>query len=182
MEKHCSLGNVKKKSNGRGISPACDSHIRNAGVSKITTKELEHKIYFALAKMGTYLCFEVMMPSQYRGANSNERVDLLTYDTKGIWRFYEIKISKSDFYSKCKHTFLGHYNYFVMPLELYDQVKQDIPDHIGCYVSCKGSLCYCIKKPKKQNLKIDEDKLKFSFMQSLSRDVRKYRLSLREKV
>ena len=132
--------------------------------------------------MGTYLCFEVMMPAQYRGTHASERVDLLTYDTKGIWRFYELKISKSDFYSKAKHTFLGHYNYYVMPKELYEQIKQEIPDHVGCYVAWeKGNHCECIKRPKKQELKVDKDKLMFSFMQALSRENAKYRKLLRSK-
>lgn len=109
-----------------------------------------------------------------------ERVDLLTYDTKGIWRFYELKVTKSDFYSKCKHTFLGHYNYFVMPKELYEQVKQDIPNHVGCYISSKDSLCWCVKKAKKQNLKLDNDKLFFSFMQALSREYDKHRKEVRK--
>lgn len=133
--------------------------------------------------MGTYLCFEVMMPSTYRGVVQNERVDLLTYDTKDIWRFYELKVSKSDFYSKCKNTFLGHYNYYVMPIEIYEQVKQDIPDYVGCYVAYEGNSysCYCVKKPKKQELKVDKDKLMFSFMQALSREYAKYRKLLRSK-
>ena len=114
------------------------------------------------------------MPSQYRTGSGNERVDLLSYDTKGDWKFYELKISKSDFHSKAKKTFLGNLNYFVMPKELYDQVKGEIPDGIGCYVYAQGSGCWCVKKSKRQPLKIDEDKLKFSFMQALSRQHEKY--------
>lgn len=111
--------------------------------------------------------------------NSRERVDLLTYDTKGNWRFYELKISKSDFYSNSKHTFLGHFNYYVMPIELYEQVKSDIPKHVGCYVSY-GGLCVSIKKAQRQELKIKKDELLFSFMQSLSRENEKYRRLLRK--
>jgi len=139
----------------------------------LTTKELEQKIYWQLAKQGTYLCFEVMMPNDYRGAKQNERVDLLTYDTKEIWKFYELKISKSDFHSKAKKTFLGNYNYFVMPVELYEQVKDEIPNNIGCYVADNFN-CWSIKKAKKQDLQVDEDKLKNAFIQSLSRQHEKY--------
>ena len=134
----------------------------------MTTKEVEQKIYWKLKKLGTYLCFEVGMPREIRGMNIEERVDLLTYDTNKIWRFYELKVSKKDFHSKAKVTFLGHYNYYVMPKELYDAVKDEIPDGIGCYV-CTKSSCYCIKKPEKRKLGIPEEKLKMAFIQSLSR-------------
>ncbi|MGM7720628.1 hypothetical protein [Metabacillus sp. Hm71] len=97
-----------------------------------------------------------------------ERVDYITYDTKGIWRCYEIKVSKSDFYSKAKKTFVGHYNYFVIPKELYEEVKDDIPNHIGVYL---GN--YCAKRAKKQELTVDEQVLKDSMIRSLSREFQK---------
>ena len=133
----------------------------------MTTRELEKNIFFALRKTGTYLCFEVAMPGTFGG--SRERVDLLTYDTSGKWRFYELKVSKSDFHSKSAKTFLGHYNYYVMPLELYEQVKTEIPDEIGCYVADKYGFTRCAKKAKRQKLRVEETALKFSFMQALSR-------------
>jgi hypothetical protein len=145
----------------------------------MTTKQLECAIFRALEKMGTYLCFEVMMPTD--GYLPNERVDLLSYDTKGTWRFYELKISKSDFYSKSKHTFLGHLNYYVMPIELYEKVKENIPSEIGVYVAgTEYTNCKCIKKAKRKTLGIDENNLKHAFIQALSREHSKYRFMLRE--
>jgi len=44
---------------------------------------------------------------------------------------YEIKVSKADFMSKNGHNFVGNYNYYIMPSELYRQVKTQIPDDIG---------------------------------------------------
>lgn len=98
-----------------------------------------------------------------------ERVDYITYDTKGIWRCYEVKVSKSDFYSSAKKTFVGHYNYYVMPKELYEQVKGDIAPHIG--VVAEGS--YSIKKALKQELGAEEKVLKDSLIRSLSREAEK---------
>lgn len=132
----------------------------------LTTKDIEKVLYNHLWKLGTYLCFEVAMP------RVKERVDLLQYDTKGIWRFYELKISKSDFYSKCKHTFLGHYNYYVLPPDLYEKVKDDIPKNIGIYIVTERK-CYCKKKAIYQKLQVDKDKLMFNFMQALSREYSK---------
>lgn len=127
------------------------------------TLQLEREIWKATGKQGTFGCFEVTI-----GWFGNERVDYLTYDTKGTWRCYEIKVSKSDFYSKAHNTFIGHFNYYVMPKELYEQVKNDIPSHIGVY--CNGCS---IKRAKRQQLGEDEQVLKDSLIRSLYREVDK---------
>ena len=148
----------------------------------MTTKELEIVAYRHLWKQGTYLCFEVMMPSPdgKHYMDNNERVDLISYDTKGIWRFYELKITKSDFHSGCKHTFLGNFNYFIMPYSLWLEVKDEIPKEIGVYTASKESAqLSCVKKAKRQELQVNEHFLKFNFMQALSREYKKYRQSLR---
>jgi hypothetical protein len=153
----------------------------NSGKEDMTTKQLEYIAYKHLRKMGTYLCFEVMMPNGCGlGYGNNERVDLLSYETSGAWRFYELKISKSDFHSKAKKTFLGDFNYYIMPSELYDAVKDEIPKEIGVYTAhigqCQGNYWMeCAKKPIRQKLRIDHNKLMFSFMQALSRENQKYR-------
>lgn len=96
-------------------------------------------------------------------------MDYITYDTKGIWRCYEIKVSKSDFYSPAKVSFVGHYNYYVMPKELYEEVKGDIPLHVGVIVN--GN--WTVKRPKKQKLQVSENVLKDSMIRSLYREVEK---------
>lgn len=127
------------------------------------TLKLEREIWKATHKQGVFGCFEVTI-----GWFGKERVDFITYDTKGIWRCYEIKISKSDFHSKAHNTFIGHYNYYVMPQELYEQVKDEIPNHIGVYT--KG---VCRKNAKKRELTVDEQVLKDSMIRSLCREVQK---------
>lgn len=128
------------------------------------TIALEKKIWEETNKQGVFGCFEVTI-----GWFGNERVDYMTYDTKAIWRCYEIKVSKADFHSKAKKTFIGHYNYYVMPEELYDEVKDEIPIHIGVYCGR-----YLKKRPKKQALGIDENILKNSMIRSLSRENEKF--------
>lgn len=44
---------------------------------------------------------------------------------------FELKISKSDFKSKNGHNFVGNNNYYVMPKELYEKVKDLVEDDIG---------------------------------------------------
>ena len=45
---------------------------------------------------------------------------------------FEIKVSKADFHSNHGHNFIGNLNYYVMPLELYKEVADEIPSEIGC--------------------------------------------------
>lgn len=127
------------------------------------TIQLERDIWSATAKQGLFGCFEVTI-----GWFGNQRVDYLTYDTKGIWRCYEIKVSKSDFHSKAHNTFIGHYNYYVLTEELYKQVKDEIPNHIGVYVKTK-----LVKRAKRQELLEDEKVLKDSMIRSLYRESEK---------
>lgn len=127
------------------------------------TLKLENTIAAITNKMGVYGCFEVTI-----GANGRERVDYMTVDTKGVWRCYEIKCSVADFRSKAKHSFVGHYNYFVMTGELYEKVKDEIPNHIGVYTHH-----LCVKKPKKQELQVESKVLMMSMIRSCSRDARK---------
>lgn len=127
------------------------------------TLQLEREIWRATCKQGVFGCFEVTI-----GWFGNERVDYITYDTKGIWRCYEIKVSKSDFRSKASNTFIGHYNYYVMPKELYEQVKDEIPSHIGVYING-----VCIERAKKQEITVDEQILKDSLIRSLYREYEK---------
>lgn len=124
------------------------------------TERLERSIRSATHKMGVYGCFEVTI-----GFSGSERVDYITYDTKGVWRCYEIKVSKADFHSKAAKSFIGNYNYYVMPGSLYDAIKDEIPAHIGVYVGGE-----CVKKAMKQPLSVDEAILKDSMIRSLYRD------------
>lgn len=122
------------------------------------TKQLEDSIRRATTKMGTFGCLEVTV--NYN--NRDERIDYLTYETKGIWRCYEIKSSLSDFNSNAAHTFIGHFNYYVMTNELYEQAKDKIPSHIGVY-----TYGYCKKKPKKQELQLEHEYLMYCLMRSI---------------
>ena len=98
-----------------------------------TTKDIEKIAYKKLWHKGWYGCFEVAIPRAMQNKKRRERVDLMSYETGGIFRCYEIKRTKSDFYSKCAWSFIGNYNYFIMPKELYEKVKNDIPSGIGVY-------------------------------------------------
>jgi len=124
--------------------------------------------------MGVYACFEVTIGFNAK-KGKKERVDYMTMNSKHEFRCYEIKISKSDFHSKCKNTFVGHFNYYILTKELYEQVKDEIPNHIGVYLGD-----YCVKKAKRQELGISIDILKDSMIRSLCREFQKQYNSMDE--
>lgn len=53
---------------------------------------------------------------------------------KGDFYCYEVKSSVEDFHSKNGHNFLGDYNYYVMPEEVFLQIEKEIPYGIGVYI------------------------------------------------
>ena len=136
------------------------------------TKQLETSIWKATRKQGTFGCHEVTI-----GFFGKERVDYMTYDTAGTFRCFEIKVSVSDFRSNNKNTFVGHLNYYVMPIELYEKVKSEIPSHVGVYASWNGSDLSCVKKPKRQELVLHPDIMKDSMIRSLYREYEKLNIS-----
>lgn len=53
---------------------------------------------------------------------------------KGDFYCYEVKSSVEDFHSKNGHNFLGDFNYYVMPEDVYKKVKDEVPGYVGVYV------------------------------------------------
>lgn len=78
------------------------------------------------------------------GSGHSCRVDLMRFKPlnnsvsgieKGDFYCYEIKSSVEDFHSKNGHNFLGDYNYYVMPKEVYEKIKDEIPWGVGVFTS-----------------------------------------------
>ena len=53
---------------------------------------------------------------------------------KGDFYCYEVKSSVEDFHSKNGHNFIGEFNYYVMPEDVYEKVKNEIPYYVGVYI------------------------------------------------
>lgn len=130
------------------------------------TKRLERAIWKATNKQGVFGCFEVTI-----GWFGKERVDYMTYDTNGVFRCYEVKVTKADFHSPCHNSFVGHLNYYVLPRDLYEEIKAEIPDHVGVYVERDG-YAYSVKRARRRAVE-DPDTLKDSLIRSLCREVTK---------
>lgn len=125
------------------------------------TKRLERAIWKATNKQGVFGCFEVTI-----GWFGKERVDYMTYDTKGVFRCYEIKVTKTDFHSHCHNSFVGDLNYYVLPADLYEEVKEEIPDFVGAYIERDGTV-YSIRRARRRMVE-DQDTLKNSMIRSLT--------------
>lgn len=74
--------------------------------------------------------------------NHAVRVDYMRFDPvnntaggieRGDFYCYEVKSSVEDFRSGHGHNMLGDYNYYVMPKAVFDEVRTDIPFHVGVY-------------------------------------------------
>lgn len=142
----------------------------------MTTKDIEHIAYNYLWKKGRYLVFEVAVPRAIVNKYHRERLDLCAYDSDGTFRGYEIKRDLSDFNSGCKWSWICHFNYFIMPQELYEKVKDDIPDGIGVWIVYENSKnMTCVKKPKRRELLCSKEDMLLMMLQGLSREYKKYR-------
>ena len=62
----------------------------------------------------------------------NGIVDYLSLTTKCIVTCYEIKISKEDLVNSSHgHNFYGNYNFYVIPIGLYQKIKDFVPKYVG---------------------------------------------------
>ncbi|HDF2935096.1 TPA: hypothetical protein PC496_000760 [Clostridioides difficile] len=140
----------------------------------VATKEAEQFLYdyFVKDKIGVYGCHEVTIGVKPL-KKGREIVDYLTYDTKNIFRAYEIKVSKEDLKSRSTLSFVGHYNYIVLPRELYNEVQHtDLEPllksgNVGVVIIGEG----VIKKSGRKTLAMSDNiELLESMMRSLHRE------------
>ena len=147
----------------------------------MTTKDIENIAYNYLWKQGKYLVFEVAIPRAIQNKYHRERLDLCEYDSNGIFRGYEIKRDLNDFKSGCALSWICNYNYFIMPNDLYNKVKDEIQDGIGVWVVRENSKSMeCVKRPKRRELLCSKEDMMVMMIQGLSREYKKYR-KLKEK-
>ena len=144
------------------------------------TIEIESSLYQYCIEQGGLVVEEVTMPDDQGIVDT---LSCLTkFDGSREWRCYELKVTKADFRSTAKLSFVGHYNYFVLPSKLYEEVKTEIPTGIGVLVyrpytveeEMPASGTFLIaKKAAKKELAVPEEALTNRFMASLFREVRK---------
>lgn len=142
------------------------------------TTSIENALFNYCYDLNQYAVEEVSMPRNF-GIVDMLSVQYLGSQDKGfkkIWRFFEIKITKADFFSKAVHSFHGHYNYYVLPEKLFDQVHESISSEIGVIISDKYFNLNLIKKPRRKQLDIQEEFLDRAILNSMAREVKKAKL------
>lgn len=82
-----------------------------------------------------------------------------SYDNEVCITAMEIKVTKDDFHSNHGHNFVGNANYYVMPKELYNEVKSEISEDIGVIihqVTDQRNILRRVKECKVKPLTSDE--------------------------
>lgn len=114
------------------------------------------------------------------GTEHSARVDYMRFKPvnntvsgieKGDFYCYEIKSSVEDFRSKNGHNFIGDFNYYVMPLEVYEKIKYEIPYRVGVYVPSENGL-KSIKTGKRADRKRPALEMLLMMFRSANRDRR----------
>ena len=88
---------------------------------------------------------------------------------KGDFYCYEIKSSVEDFHSKNGHNFIGDYNYYIMPSEVYQKVSAEIPFGVGVYCPT-GGILESVKKARRMNRQRSVSEMLLMMFRSASRD------------
>lgn len=149
-----------------------------------TTNHIEYLIFKHTNKLGTYGCREVKIggvKTRQFITDKKEFVDYMTITSDGKITCYEIKSSLADIKSNARLSFYGHKNYFVMPIELYNDICNEtwflrkLDNHtIGVISVNKFDELKIIKKCKNKNLSIGTQTILLeSFAKSTARDVAK---------
>lgn len=108
------------------------------------------------------------------------RVDYMKFDPvnnsiagieKGDFYCYEVKSSVEDFHSPNGHNFLGDYNYYVMPQEVYDAIKSEIPYGIGVYCPV-GAKLHSVRNARRKSRERPVSEMLLMMFRSANRDRR----------
>lgn len=151
-----------------------------------TTKDLERLLEKKFNDRNDFFVFECTY-----GWYGKEIVDCVMYNCQREIHCFEIKQSVQDFHSKNVLSFFGNKNYFVMPYELYEKIKNELYNeypNVGVYVPIKtptyGENNYvydvydqllCVKQARKQELKADKEVILSSMLRSMQRDLNRKR-------
>lgn len=149
------------------------------------TLEMEEALYYYCRENSDIVVEEVVMPDDHGIVDTLSC--RLTVENTFEWRCYELKVSLADFRSKAKLSFIGNYNYFVLPKALYEKVKDQIGPTIGVLVyhafleKETGSKGYFSveKKPQRQELQVPENALLFRLISAQAREVGKAKQTAR---
>lgn len=129
------------------------------------TYELEEVIALATWKVGRIGCQEV-------GLGDEGIVDYISIELGGarVIRCYELKISKSDFLSDNKKTFIGDFNYYVIPTGLWNYVRGYVEPGIGVWAVSSDGTAKVMRKATRMPCKLDRRYVTVRIVHALYRE------------
>lgn len=141
------------------------------------TKRLERNIWeFTHERGHIYGAFEVSVGYLAYGGGGYERADYVTVGTDGTIRAYELKTSVSDFRSKAKLSWIGHYNYLVTTRRVYEKIDpHEVGWSVGIIVDDGEKGMSVVRKPHKQQRSVGQAaEIVESMMKAAARDAGKF--------
>lgn len=132
------------------------------------TYQLEETIALATWKPGQIGCPEV-------GLGEEGIVDYITMEMTGerIVRCYELKITREDFLSDAKKSFIGDYNYYVIPTSLWNAVRSHMEPGIGCWCIDNRGQATCMLEAERRECRLDRSYVARRVIHGLRREHRK---------
>lgn len=91
---------------------------------------------------------------------------------KGDFYCYEVKSSVEDFHSKNGHNFIGDFNYYIMPEEVYAAVSLETPYAVGVYFP-DGAELRSVKKAKRKDRERPVSEMLLMMFRSAARERRR---------
>ena len=92
---------------------------------------------------------------------------------QGDFYCYEVKSSVEDFNSKHGHNFIGDYNYYVMPADVYYNIETKIPFGVGVYCpveSYGGTILKSFKNARRMGRERSVSEILLMMFRSANRD------------
>ena len=95
---------------------------------------------------------------------------------KGDFYCFEVKSCVDDFKSKNGHNFIGDFNYYVMPLTVYEEVKDLIPYNVGVFTEETNRIgqtyLTCTKKARRKDRERPVSEMLLMMFRSARRDLK----------
>lgn len=95
---------------------------------------------------------------------------------KGDFYCFEVKSCVDDFKSKNGHNFIGDFNYYVMPFDVYEEVESLVPHNVGVLTEetdrIGQSYLICTKKAKRKDRERPVSEMLLMMFRSANRDLK----------
>ena len=146
-------------------------------LEKLIDPHNDPRIYWAKEVTFNYATNEAIRVDYMRFSTINNSVSGIE---KGDFYCYEIKSSVADFQSKNGHNFIGDFNYYVMPEDVAESVKGQIPFDVGILVpdSCGGLRM--LKKARRKDRNRPTSEMLLMMWRSSRREIIKIRRNEKE--